>query len=327
MCAVWDLDVKDKTVIWTSTDFAWVGALGWVLPMWHFGRPIVCYPMGGFDEESAFEVLEEFHVTNTFLPPTAIRMLKQVDDPTETYDLTDLEMIATGGEPVTPEVVEWVEETLGGVRINEMYGQTEATTFISDCREWFEPKLGAIGKPGPGHDVAIVDPDTGEEKPVGEPGEIAISKDDPVVFEEYWNKPELTEASRVGNWHLTGDIGVEDEAGYISFSSRADDVIITSGYRVSPREVESAILQHPQVEDAAVIGVPDETRGKIIKGFILPVDEDEYPADLVESIQELVKNELAKYEYPREIEIVSEFPRTATGKIQKPTLREREDDE
>lgn len=325
MYAVWDLDVKDKTVIWTSTDFAWVGALGWVLPMWHFGRPIVCYPMGGFNEESAFEVLEEFHVTNTFLPPTAIRMMKRVDDPTEKFDLSDLEMIATGGEPVTPEVVEWVEETLGGVRINEMYGQTEATTFVSDCREWFEPKLGAIGKPGPGHDVAIVNPETGTEKPVGEPGEIAIAKDDPVVFEEYWNKPELTEKASVGKWHLTGDIGVKDEQGYISFSSRADDVIITSGYRVSPREVESAILQHPEVEDAAVIGVPDETRGKIIKGFILLVDANDQPTSLEEEIQELVKDELAKYEYPRELEIVSKFPRTSTGKIQKTELRKRDD--
>lgn len=324
MYAVWDLDVLDKTVIWTSTDFAWVGALGWVLPMWHFGRPIVCYPMGGFDSESAFEVLEEFNVTNTFLPPTAIRMMMEVDAPADTYELDDLEMVATGGEPVTPEVIDWVTNELEDVRINEMYGQTEATTFIGDCRPWFEPKLGTIGKPGPGHDVAILDPETGEEMPLGEPGEIAIKRDDPVVFQEYWNKPELTEETKQGDWHLTGDIGMADEEGYVAFSSRADDVIITSGYRVSPREVESAILQHDDVEEVAVIGIPDETRGKVIKAFVQPREGVDGDDDLREEIQTLVRDDLAKYEYPREIELMTELPTTTTGKIQKQDLRKRE---
>jgi acetyl-CoA synthetase len=316
-------DLEDS-VCWTPADWAWIGALGDLLfPAWHYGRPVVGYPMEGFDAGTAYELLEEFGVTDAFLPPTAIRMMTGVDDPATSYDLA-LKAICSGGEPLTPEILEWADEALEGVVVNELYGQTEANLLVTNCRGWFPARAGSMGKPVPGHDVGIVDPETGEELPEDEVGTIAVRRgDDPVVFEEYWNQPERTEAAGVGDWHLTGDLGYRDEEGYLWFKARDDDVIITSGYRVGPGEVESALLEHPSVEQAGVIGVPDETRGEIIKAFVQPVRGAGDDA-LREELRELVRENLAKYEYPREIEFVEALPQTTTGKIRRRELRERE---
>jgi acetyl-CoA synthetase len=185
-----------------------------------------------------------------------------------------------------------------------------------------------MGKPVPGHEVAIVDGETGEELPRDEVGMIAVRRaGDPVVFQEYWNQPEKTAAASVDGWHLTGDLGYRDPDGYVWFKSRDDDVILTAGYRVGPGEVESAVLEHPDVAQVGVIGVPDETRGEVIKAFVEPaagvVGDDELRA----AIRALVRDRLAKYEYPREIEFVDELPQTTTGKIQRRKLRERESGE
>ena len=318
----------DDSVTWTPADWAWIGALGdLVFPSWHYGRPVVGYPMGKFDPETAFSIMEEFGVTDTFLPPTAIRMMMKVGDPTERYDL-DLEAICSGGEPLTPEILDWAAETLDGVAVNELYGQTEANLLVTNCRDWFDARPGSMGKPVPGHDVAVVDPGTGEEVPTGDVGEFAVRHgggqlydDDPVIFQEYWRLPEKTEAVRVGPWHLTGDLGYRDEEGYYWFKARDDDVIITAGYRVGPGEVESAILEHPDVEQVGVVGVPDETRGEIIKAFVQPVVGVTGDDALREEIRNLVRETLAKHEYPREIEFMDELPQTTTGKIQRRKLR------
>jgi acetyl-CoA synthetase len=314
----------DDSVFWTPADWAWIGALGdLVFPAWHYGRPVVGHPMGGFDAEEAFGIFEEHGVTDTFLPPTAIRMLMNVGNPTGRYDL-DLKTIFSGGEPLTPEILAWAEETLDGVAVNELYGQTEANLLVTNCRDWFPAQAGSMGKPVPGHEVGIVDPDTGEELPAGEVGMIAVRReDDPVVFREYWNRPEKTAEVTVGDWHLTEDLGYRDEGGYLWFKSRDDDVIITAGYRVGPGEVESAILEHPEVEQAGVIGVPDETRNEIIKAYVQPVAGVEGDDELREGIRNLVRETLAEYEYPREIEFVEELPQTTTGKIQRRKLRDR----
>jgi acetyl-CoA synthetase len=162
--------------------------------------------------------------------------------------------------------------------------------------------------------------------PTGEVGMIAVRReDDPVVFREYWNQPEKTEAASVDGWHLTGDLAYQDEDGYVWFKSRDDDVIITAGYRVGPGEVESAILEHPDVEQVGVVGVPDDTRGEIIKAFVQPVDGVDGDDDLREAIRQLVRDTLAKHEYPREIAFVEALPQTTTGKIQRRKLREREE--
>ncbi|WP_336363236.1 acyl-CoA synthetase [Halalkalicoccus salilacus] len=315
----------EESVCWTPADWAWIGALGDLLfPAWHYGRPVVGHPMGKFDAETAYELVEEFGVTDAFVPPTAIRMMMEVEDPAEQYDLA-LKAICSGGEPLTPEILGWADEELEGVVVNELYGQTEANLLVTNCRDWFPARVGSMGKPVPGHDVAVVDSETGEELPEGEVGTIAVERaDDPVVFEEYWNQPEKTEAATVDGWHLTGDLGYRDEDGYVWFKARDDDVIITSGYRVGPGEVESALLEHPAVEQVGVIGVPDETRGEIIKAFVQPVRGTAGDDALREELRELVREKLAKYEYPREIEFVEELPQTTTGKIQRRKLRERE---
>lgn len=315
-------NILGELVSWTPADWAWIGGLGdIVFTSWHYGRPIVGYPMGKFNSEESYEIMEEFGVTGTFLPASAIRMMMEVDNPTEKYDL-DLEIIASGGESLTPEIYQWAEKEFEGLVVNEFYGQTEANLLVSNCHDWFDHQPGSTGKPVPGHKVGIVDSETGEEK---ERGEIAVRHDnDPVIFKEYWKEPEKTENARIGDWHLTGDLGKRDEDGYIWFASRKDDVIITSGYRVGPGEVESVILEHEGAEHVAVIGVPDETRGEIIKAFVVVAKGVDDLEKLREEIQELVRDKLAKYEYPREVEFIDELPRTTTGKIQRTKLRELE---
>ncbi|HKJ60357.1 MAG TPA: AMP-binding protein, partial [Halobacteriales archaeon] len=288
---------------------------------WHYGRPVVGYPMGKFDPERAFGLAETYGVTDAFLPPTAIRMMMDVD--AGRYDL-ELSAICSGGEPLTPEILSWAAEELEGVAVNELYGQTEANLLVTNCREWFPAQAGSMGKPVPGHDVAVIDPDTGGALPTGEVGEIAVRHgDDPIIFAEYWEEPEKTADARVGDWHLTGDLGSVDADGYFWFKSRDDDLIITRGYRVGPGEVESAILEHPDVEQVGVIGVPDERRNEIIKAFVQPVAGVEGTDALREEIQQLVRDHLAKHEYPREIEFVEALPQTSTGKIRRTALRDR----
>ena len=325
-------DVFDST-FWTPADWAWIGALGdLVFPAWHYGRPVVGYPMGSFDAETAFELLDEFAVTDTFLPPTAIRMMMNVADPSGLYDL-QVKAICSGGEPLTPEILDWAQNQLEGVAVNELYGQTEANLLVTNCRGWFPAQAGSMGKPVPGHEVAVVDQETGEQLGVDEVGMIAVARDDdPVVFQEYWNEPEKTAAASVTGpggteWHLTEDLGYYDEDGHFWFKARDDDVIITSGYRVGPGEVESAILEHPDVEQVGVVGIPDETRGEIIKAFVQPVAGVTGDDALREEIRDLVSENLAKYEYPRDIDFVEGLPTTTTGKIRRRELRERENRE
>lgn len=314
-------DVRGDSIYWTPADWAWIGALGdLVFPAWHYGRPVVGYPMGSFDPETAFEIAAEFDVTNAFIPPTAIRMLMNVDAPTERYDLS-LEAICSGGEPLTREILEWADTELEGTVINELYGQTEANLLVTNCRDWFPAKPGSMGKPVPGHDVAVIDPDSGDPVDTGEVGEIAVRRgDDPVIFEEYWNAPEKTAAVTLGEWHRTGDLAKRDEDGSLWFVSRDDDLIITSGYRVAPREVEEAILEHDAVEQVGVVGVPDETRGEIIKAVVQPATGETRSDELRTEIRTLVRERLAEYEYPREIEFVDELPTTTTGKIRRTEL-------
>lgn len=320
-------DVRDG-IYWTPADWAWIGALGdLVFPAWHYGQPVVGYPMGSFDAERAFELMATEAVTNTFLPPTAIRMLMDIDEPTERYDLS-LESICSGGEPLTPEILEWADETLEGVVVNELYGQTEANLLVTNCRQWFPAKPGSMGKPVPGHDVAVLEPQTGERVDSGEVGEIAVRRgEDPVIFESYWNDPARTDAVTLSDgpdgdrWHLTGDLAERDEDGSLWYISRDDDLIITSGYRVAPREVEEMMLAHEAVAQVGVVGVPDERRGEIIKAAVEPASEASATDELRAELREFVRDRLAAYEYPREIEFRDELPTTTTGKIRRTELK------
>lgn len=315
-----------RTTLWTPADWAWGAALGGTLfAGWHHGCTVVARPRESFDAEAAFAALARHDVTHAFMPPTALRMLQSVDSPAETYDLS-LEVIASAGEPLTPEIIEWGEATLPGVSINEFYGQTELNLVVANSADWFEIRPGSMGKPLPGYEVAILDPATHERVPRGETGELAVkSGDRRVFFDEYLDLPEKTAEKQTDDgWFLTDDLCKRDEDGYLWFVSRADDVILSRGYRIGPMEVESAILEHPAVEQVGVVGVPDETMGEAIKAVVQPAEMPEEPDRLRTEIRELVRENLAAYEYPEHIEFVTELPTTSTGKIRRKSIREQE---
>jgi len=322
---MWDHQVDQVDVVWwMQGDWNWVTGPYLLSAAWHNGRPFVASPMGEFDANQVFEILEEFDITNPWLPPTAIRMLTNVDNPDDQYDLS-LKMLSSSGSAVTPEIVDWAETELG-VELIEGYGQTEQPAIAANCPAWFNRCEGSLGKPIPGYDVSIVNEDRNEVE-TGEVGEIAVGRNNPCNLDKYWNRPNKTDSVFKGDLYLTTDLGRMDEDGYIYFESRKDDVIITSGYRVGPEEVESAILKHEDVEETGVIGVPHETRGEIIKAYIKTYEDVNKPEELKEDIRQMVKQDLAKYEYPREIEFTEELPETETGKIRRVELREWEDAE
>ena len=310
-------------VTWTPADWAWGSALGaLLLGTWHYGGTVVAAPMQGFDPAAAFELLETYDVTGALVAPTGLRMLMGEDH--GNYDLA-LDVVASAGEPLTPEILEWADDALEGVPVNEYYGQTELNLVVANRSDWFETRPGSMGKPLPGYDVTTVDPETREELPPGEIGEIAVRPhDDRVVFTAYLDRPVATADKRDGEWYLTGDLARQDEEGYLWFESRADDVILTSGYRVGPLEVEETLLAHDDVEQVGVIGVPDETRGERIKAFVETVADVTGDDDLRTELRERARDRLAAYEYPREIEFAEDLPMTSSGKIRRVELRERE---
>jgi acetyl-CoA synthetase len=321
-----NMELTDGDVFWTPSEWAWIASLfDVVFPAMYYGRPVLAYRGGQFDPETAFELIERYGVTNYFAPPTALRMMQQVEDPGR-FDVDSLRAIASGGESLGLSIAEWADEVFAGAVVHEGYGQTEANMLVGDCTALFESREGKIGLAGPGHEVAIVDPDTAEATvPRGETGEIAVRYEgDPVCFTEYWNQPAKTDAKVVDGWLLTEDLGTLDEDGYLEFVGRTDDVIISAGYRIGPEEVEDSLAAHPAVADAAVIGVPDDERGEVPKAFVVLASGHEPSEDLVGALQDHVKGRLAKYEYPREIEFLEGMPTTTTGKVRRADLRERE---
>ena len=311
-------------MFWSPADWAWAGGLfDALLPSWNFGMPILGY-RGRFDAEKAYYLLEKYGVRNSFLFPTALKlMMKAVPEPKKKYNL-NLRSIMSAGESVGVTVIEWAREQLG-VTINEMFGQTEINYVVGNCQSAWPVKPGSIGRPYPGHKVAIID-EKGAEAPRGELGEIAVRKEnDPVFFLEYWKNEQATREKFIGDWGCTGDQGRMDEDGYIWYQGRSDDVIKASGYRIGPAEIESCLVKHPAVANAAVIGKPDEARGQIVKAFIVLQPGRAGSQALIDEIQAHVRGRLAPYEYPREIEFIEALPMTTTGKVQRKELRKREE--
>jgi acetyl-CoA synthetase len=259
-------------------------------------------------------------VRNGFIPPTALRLLKSVPDPRAKYDLV-LRTIGAAGESLGAETLEWVKRTLG-ITVNEFYGQTECNFVLSSSAAIGISRPGAIGRPVPGHRVAIVS-EAGKELPVGEAGQIAIRRPDPVMFLGYWDDVGATERKFVGDWLLTGDIGRQDADGYVTFFGRDDDVITSSGYRIGPAEIEDCLIGHPAVQLAAAIGKPDPVRTEIVKAYVVLAPGFEPSQQLASEISEWVKLRLSMHEYPREVEFVPELPLTTTGKVIRRLLRER----
>jgi acetyl-CoA synthetase len=320
-----NMEMDESDVYWTPSEWAWVASLfDTVFPGLYYGRPVLAYDGGAFDAETAFELIEKYAVTNYFAPPTALRMMMQVD--AEGYDVEAMRAIASGGESLGQSIVEWAEEVFAGAAVHEGYGQTEANVTIGDCTALTEFREGKMGRAAPGMNVEIVDPETAEATVErGDVGEIAVEyEDNPVCFKEYWRRPDRTERKVQNGWLLTEDLGSMDEDGYISFKSRKDDVIISAGYRIGPEEVEESLAGHAAVADSAVIGVPDDERGEIPKAFVVVADGHEPSADLREELQTHVKERLAAYEYPREVEFVADLPKTETGKVRRASLRDRE---
>jgi acetyl-CoA synthetase len=311
-------------IFWSPADWAWAGGLfDALLPTWAFGLPILGY-RGKFDAEKAYYLIEKYGIRNSFLFPTALKlMMKAVAEPKKRYDL-NLRSIMSAGEAVGATVIDWAREHLG-VTINEMFGQTEINYVVGNCQAAWPVKPGSIGRPYPGHRVAVID-DKGNEVPRGELGEIAVKKDnDPVFFLEYWKNEKATKEKFIGDWGCTGDQAKMDEDGYLWYQGRSDDVIKSAGYRIGPAEIESCLVKHPAVLNAAVIGKPDATRGAIVKAFVVLQPGTAASQALIEDIQGHVRGRLAPYEYPREIEFIDALPMTTTGKVQRKELRKREE--
>ena len=210
--------------------------------------------------------MAQTQVRNAFIPPTALRMMRAAPSPRGRHDFK-LRSVASGGESLGIEALEWGKAAFGLV-INEFYGQTECNLVLGSCAQLGMLKPGAIGKPIPGHTVAVIGRD-GAPLKAGEIGQIAVKRPDPVMFLEYWGKPAATRDKFIGDWMTTGDQGVTDEEGYISFVGRDDDVITSSGFRIGPGEIEDCLLRHPAVALAAVVGKPDALRTEIVKAFIV----------------------------------------------------------
>jgi acetyl-CoA synthetase len=306
---------------WTPADWAWAGGLlDVLLPSLHHGVPVIARRFDKFDPEEAFALMAKLGVRNAFIPPTALRMMRAVSNPRGRYDFK-LRTLASGGESLGVEALEWGREAFG-LTINEFYGQTECNLVLGSCAQLGLLKAGAIGKPVPGHRVAVIGPD-GAILKAGELGQIAVKRPDPVMFLEYWGRPEAMREKFIGDWMTTGDQGVMDEDGYISFVGRDDDVITSAGFRIGPGEIEDCLLKHPAVALAAVIGKPDKIRTEIVKAFIV-LKSGHAPTDaLAGEIQGFVKMRLSAHEYPREVAFIEQMPMTTTGKIIRRQLRER----
>ncbi len=319
------LDNTPDDLHWTISDTGWAQA-AWTcfFAPWNMGAAIFVWDARGkkFDPETTLAVFERFPITTFFAPPTAYRML--VQEPLEKYRFPTLRHCLGAGEAVNPEVIEaWRQGT--GHHIYEGYGQTE-TVLVAATFPVTPWKPGSMGPAAPGHRLAIVD-DEGQELPRGSEGDLAIQvvPERPVgMFKEYWENPEATARCHRGAWYITGDRASMDADGYLWFVGRADDVINSASYRIGPFEVESALVDHPAVAEAAVIGKPDALRGEIVKAFVV-LAPGHTPSDaLAGELQEHVKTVTAPYKYPREIEFVTDLPKTISGKIRRAELRQME---
>jgi acetyl-CoA synthetase len=306
---------------WTPSDWAWAGGLlNCLLPSLMLGVPVVSSPAQKFDPDLAFRIMAETGVRNAFIPPTALRLMMQVEKPREKYDLK-LRSIGSAGESLGREAYEWAKRVLG-ITVNEFYGQTECNIVLGSMASVGVSRAGAIGRVTAGHTVAVIDAE-GRELPRGTEGQIAVRRPDPVMFLEYWNNGDATRKKFIGDWMLTGDQGVMDKDGYVEFFGRDDDVITSSGYRIGPAEIEDCLIAHPAVRLAAAVGKPDPLRTEIVKAYVVLGEGFTSSDALAAEIRDWVKLRLSMHEYPREVAFVDALPMTTTGKVIRRLLRDR----
>jgi acetyl-CoA synthetase len=357
--------VKNKSsnaVFWSPADWAWTGGLmDALLPTLYFGREIIAFN-GRFSPEATFELLQTQRVTHTFLFPTALKaMMKAFPEPKKHYKF-NLQAIMSAGEAVGDAVYDYCRDKLG-VTVNEMFGQTEINYIVGNCAIKYPSKANSMGKPYPGHNVAVID-DEGNICPDGVPGDVAVNrfdihgKPDPIFFLGYWKNEAATQSKFTGDWCRTGDLATRDADGYLWYSGRADDVFKAAGYRIGPSEIENCLVKHPAVANAAVVPKPDAERGAVVKAYVVLAAgyAEKYSVNntinsiaaqavntldraskstkkevfsektLILELQTHVKALLAPYEYPKEIEFIDALPMTTTGKVQRRVLRLQEEE-
>ena len=315
-------DLGPDDVHWTVSDTGWAkAAWGKLFGQWIMGATVVMWNVVGKpDFDRMLRLIGELGVTSFCAPPTLYRAFAQMK--LAAYDWSALRHCTSAGEPLNPEVIEtWRAAT--GTTPYDGYGQTESVCLVANYPV-LEVRPGSMGKPAPGVDVDVVD-DDGNVCADGEEGHIAVKTDPwPVgLFRGYWKDEERDAAVFHNGWYFTGDRAYRDEDGYLWFVGRADDVILSAAYRIGPFEVESALIEHPAVAEAAVVGKPDQQRGNIVKAFIILAPGFERSEALTAEIQDHVKSVTAPYKYPREIEYMGELPKTISGKIRRVELRER----
>jgi acetyl-CoA synthetase len=356
--AVFSAPMDSNAVFWSPADWAWTGGLmDALLPTLYFGREIVAFN-GRFSPEATFELLQTQRVTHTFLFPTALKaMMKAFPEPKKHYKFA-LAAIMSAGEAVGDAVYDYCHDKLGVV-VNEMFGQTEINYIVGNCAVKYPSKPNSMGKPYPGHNVAVID-DDGNICPNGVPGDVAVNRfdihgqPDPIFFLGYWKNEAATKSKFTGDWCRTGDLATRDADGYLWYSGRADDVFKAAGYRIGPSEIENCLVKHPAVANAAVVPKPDAERGAVVKAYVVlaagyaekyainsiaiqamntKATGEKYSKNstfsentLISELQAHVKALLAPYEYPKEIEFIDALPMTTTGKVQRRVLRLQEEE-
>jgi acetyl-CoA synthetase len=318
-------NLNENSLHFTLADTGWGKAVwGKYYGQWIVGANVFVYDFEKFKPVDVLEMIHKFHITSFCAPPTVYRFLIRED--VKAYDLSSLKYCTNAGEALNPNVFDkWYELT--GIKLHEAFGQTETTATVGTY-PWVEPRPGSMGKANPGYDIDLITND-GRWAEEGEQGEIVIrthGKKPVGLFKEYYRDPELTKEHYHDGIYHTGDIAWRDEDGYFWFIGRIDDVIKSSGYRIGPFEVESAIMKHPAVVECAVTGVPDDVRGMVVKATIVLSKEykgKESP-ELIKDIQDFVKHTTAPYKYPRVVEFVDELPKTISGKIRRVEIRDRD---
>lgn len=319
------LDLGPEDIIWNISDVGW-GKAAWssCYGPWQMGSCVfVLHSRGRFDPLLTLRTLSHYPITTWCAPPTALRLIMQED--LSSFCFPSLRHCVSAGEPLNPEIVSHWKKTFG-LTIYEAYGQTETVVLIGNFRSLgFPIRPGSMGKVAPGWEVALLD-DSLQPVPDGQEGEIAIrvKPNRPIgLFTEYWQNPDEMKGHFRGDWFLTGDRAVRDSEGYFWFIGRTDDVIKSSGYRIGPFEVESVLMEHPAVQDAAVVGKPDNLRGQIVKAFVILKEGYTAGPEMNRLLQEHCKRLAAPYKHPREIEFVGELPKTISGKTRRAELRQR----
>jgi acyl-coenzyme A synthetase/AMP-(fatty) acid ligase len=305
--------------------------LGWMLPVactflyaFAHGLTVVLYdPEGGrFDPARWFALFQKYRITNFTAPPTTYRMLMAAADASAACDLSSWRHGVSAGEPLPADTLESIRKRFG-VTVYDGIGMTECMVYCFN-RAGAPLQPGSCGKVGPGTVLELLDDDL-RPVPPGQDGVLCVRRDShPGMMKEYWRKPERTAEVFRGPWYYSGDVLSRDADGYYWFKGRNDDVINASGYRISPFEVESCLVRHPAVLEAAAVESPDPLRGQVVKAFVVLREGVQAGADLMRQLQEFARENMAGYKYPRKLEFVESLPKTASGKVKRKELRERE---